>query len=42
VHRRTAQAGEQKKDRYYQQAVNLASAKLRIDGHGAGLSISKS
>jgi hypothetical protein len=34
VHRGTAQAGEQKKDRYHQQAVNLASAELRIDRHG--------
>jgi hypothetical protein len=41
VQRGAPEAGEQQKDRYDQQAVNLAFAELRINGHKAGPSISK-
>ena len=37
----TAQTGEQKNDRYHQQAVDLAFAELGIGWHGAVLSINE-
>ncbi len=38
----TAQAGEQKNDRYHQQAVNLAFAEFRVSWHSEALSLNES
>jgi hypothetical protein len=37
----TTQSGEQKDDRYYQKAVNLAFAELRIKWHSEALSLNE-
>jgi 2-oxoglutarate dehydrogenase complex dehydrogenase (E1) component-like enzyme len=42
MNRGAPEACEQKQDRDYQQAVNLAFAELRIGGHGVALSINES
>ncbi len=38
----TAKTGEQKNDRYHQQAVDLAFAEFRIGGHSAALPLNES
>jgi hypothetical protein len=41
MHRGTAQAGEQKNDRYHQKAVNLAFAELWVKWHSEALSLNE-